>query len=105
MSVLFGSRSDTSGAAARAMLITAAAQDMGVVEASDCFAEKGNCPSNPSSGRKMAYAMLAMKAAALPVPEKIKQKDPTKFSIIGKGTRRLDTPAKVERYRASSAST
>jgi len=81
------------GAAARSMLITAAARSWGV-EASSCFTERGNVVHKPS-GRKMSYGMLAVKAAALPVPETIQLKKPEKFNIIGKATRRIDTPAKV----------
>jgi isoquinoline 1-oxidoreductase beta subunit len=77
------------GAAARAMLVQAAAAewkvDVGEVEA------KGHEVVHKPSGKKLGYGQLAAAAAALPVPaaDKIKLKDPKDFRYIGKGT----TPA------------
>jgi isoquinoline 1-oxidoreductase beta subunit len=80
------------GAAAREMLIEAAAKQWKVDPAS-CTAEKGKVVH--SSGKSLSYGKLAKKAAALPVPKDVKLKDPSKHTIIGKPMRRLDTPEKV----------
>jgi isoquinoline 1-oxidoreductase beta subunit len=48
-----------------------------------------------SSGKKLSYGQLAEKAAAMPVPENVPLKNPSDFKIIGKPTRRLDNPEKV----------
>jgi isoquinoline 1-oxidoreductase beta subunit len=80
------------GAAAREMLMAAAVQTWKVDKAS-CRAEKGKVIH--TSGRKLTYGQLAEKAAGLPVPENVKLKDPSAFKIIGKPTRRLDTPEKT----------
>jgi isoquinoline 1-oxidoreductase beta subunit len=46
-------------------------------------------------GKRASYGHLAEAAAKLPVPEKVALKDPKEFTIVGKRTKRLDTPAKV----------
>jgi isoquinoline 1-oxidoreductase beta subunit len=46
-------------------------------------------------GRKASFGELAAAAAAIPVPENPPLKDPKDFNLVGKRTRRLDTPAKV----------
>ncbi len=81
------------GAAAREMLIAAAA-DQWKVDPASCRAEKGRVVNK--SGKALAYGQLAEKAASMPVPSKVKLKDPSNFTIIGKPTPRLDTPAKVD---------
>src|SRR5262249_7193820 len=48
-----------------------------------------------ATGRRLAYGKLAEKAADLKPPRKVKLKDPKDFRIVGKPTRRLDTPDKV----------
>jgi isoquinoline 1-oxidoreductase subunit beta len=80
------------GAAAREMLIAAAAETWGVDRAS-CRAE--NSMVVHSSGKKLTYGELAEKAAKMIVPDQIALKDPSKFKIIGRPTPRLDTPVKV----------
>ncbi|MBI5583358.1 MAG: xanthine dehydrogenase family protein molybdopterin-binding subunit [Deltaproteobacteria bacterium] len=80
------------GATAREMLIAAAA-DLWGVEKSSCRAEKG-LVLHPR-GKKLSYGQLALKAATLPVPQEVRLKDPSEFKIIGRPTRRLDTPAKT----------
>jgi isoquinoline 1-oxidoreductase subunit beta len=84
------------GAAARILLIEAAARTWGVDPAS-CRAEKGEVIHGPS-GRKLAYGALADKAATLPAPpvDKIVLKDPKDFKLIGTPAKRLDTPQKVD---------
>ena len=81
------------GATARAMLIAAAAQAWNVDQAS-CKTARGTVVHTPS-GRTFAYGELAGRAAALPVPEKVTLKELSDFHIVGKPTRRLDSPAKV----------
>jgi isoquinoline 1-oxidoreductase subunit beta len=81
------------GAAARLMLIAAAARAWKVDEAS-CLAENGHV--RHSSGKALSYGELTLQAAQMPVPVKIVLKDPAHFKIVGKPTRRLDTPVKVD---------
>ena len=45
--------------------------------------------------RKLTYGSLAEAAAKLPVPADVPLKDPKQFHVIGKSTKRLDTPDKV----------
>ncbi len=80
------------GAQVREMLITAAA-DKWKVDRSTITAEDGVV--HGPGGRKATYGQLAAAASQLPVPEKIALKDPKDFTIIGKRTTRLDTPAKT----------
>jgi isoquinoline 1-oxidoreductase subunit beta len=82
------------GAAARAMLVRAAAETWGV-DPAECHAEKGEVV-HPSSDRRLAYGRLVGRAAALPVPTDAPLKDPKDFSIIGTSVRRIDTPSKVD---------
>ncbi|MDF2997597.1 MAG: aldehyde oxidase and xanthine dehydrogenase molybdopterin binding protein [Xanthobacteraceae bacterium] len=82
------------GATARTMLIAAAADEWGVAPAS-CRAEAGDVIHEPS-GRRLAYGALAEKAAGLRVPQDVPLKPASAFKLIGKSTRRIDTPAKVD---------
>jgi isoquinoline 1-oxidoreductase subunit beta len=81
------------GAAARTMLVAAAAGRWKVDPAS-CRAEKGEVVHAPS-GRRLSYGALAQAAAALPVPKEVTLKRPEDFKLIGTPAKRLDTPAKV----------
>jgi isoquinoline 1-oxidoreductase beta subunit len=80
------------GAQVREMLVSAAAARWGV-DASTLRAEKGMVIG--PKGAKFTYGALAAEAAKLPVPVKVALKDPKDFKIVGKRTKRLDTPAKV----------
>jgi len=82
-----------SGAAARMMLVTAAAQTWGVPENS-CTTDNGFV-IHQASGRKINYGGLVDKAAALPVPKTIALKDPKTFKVLGQSLPRLDIPEKV----------
>jgi isoquinoline 1-oxidoreductase beta subunit len=82
------------GAAARVMLVTAAARRW-KVDASTCRAEKGTVVHVPT-GRKLGYGRLVDAAAKLPVPENVTLKEPAQFKLIGTPHRRLDTVGKVD---------
>ena len=80
------------GAAARAMLVTAAAQRWNIDPAS-CRTESGAVFD--SSNRKLTYGQLAPDAAKLPPPAKVQLKDPKNFKLIRKPIKRLDTSVKL----------
>jgi CO/xanthine dehydrogenase Mo-binding subunit len=80
------------GAAARAMLVAAAAQQWGV-EASTLRTENGTVID--AGGRTLGYGELAEAASKLPVPTTVTLKDPRDFKLIGTPAKRLDSPAKV----------
>ena len=80
------------GAQVREMLVSAAAAQWGV-DASQLKADKG-VVTGPG-GKKATYGALAAAASKLPVPEKPALKDAKDFRIVGKRTKRLDTPAKT----------
>ena len=81
------------GAAARAMLVAAAAQRWSV-DAASCGAQRGEVVHVPT-GRRLTYGELVADAARVPVPEKPALKRPEDFKLIGTPAKRLDTPAKV----------
>jgi len=81
------------GAAAREMLVAAAAAQW-KVPASECHTEAGQVIHQ--SGKKLAYGALVPAAMKLAVPAEPTLKDPKDFRILGKRTRRLDTPAKLD---------
>ena len=76
------------GASAREMLKSAAAKRWGVPVA-ECRAEKGFVIHDPS-GRKVGYGSLAEVAAALPIPENVKFKDPADYRLLGRSVSRVD---------------
>jgi isoquinoline 1-oxidoreductase beta subunit len=80
------------GAAARMMLVQAAANEW-KVPASECTAS--NSTVKHSSGKTLTYGKLAEAAAKLELPKEIKLKDPKDWKIAGKPLLRLDTPDKV----------
>src|SRR5438876_1651440 len=82
------------GAAAREMLVTAAAEAWNVDRAT-CRAERGTVVHGPS-GRRLSYGKLAAKTAKLPVPQHAPLKDPQEFRLLGTRVARLDTPGKVD---------
>jgi isoquinoline 1-oxidoreductase beta subunit len=81
------------GASARMMLIRAAAQQWGVPE-SECRAEMSQV-IHAASGKRLNYGALADAASRFPLPEHVELKQPKDFKLIGKPTRRLDTPEKI----------
>src|SRR5580765_1942025 len=81
------------GATARMMLVDAAAAKWNV-DAASCRVEKG-VVLHAASGKRATYGSLADAAAQLTPPGNIPLKSPKTFTLIGKPTRRLDTPSKV----------
>lgn len=81
------------GATARAMLLEAAAATW-QVPADSCRAKGGEVVHGPT-GRRLAYAELADKAATLPVPENVPLKKPDEYWLVGTSAKRLDGPNKV----------
>jgi isoquinoline 1-oxidoreductase beta subunit len=82
------------GAAARALLIQAAAQQWKVDPAS-CTAADGQV-RHSGSGRKLGFGTLAGAAGKLAPPKNPPLKDPKNFTLIGKSLKRFDTPHKVD---------
>src|SRR6266446_8457189 len=82
------------GAAAREMLISAAALTWGVPR-SACAAENGSIV-HTSSKRRLSYGDLVSKAATLPIPTDAPLKQSKDYKIVGKSLARIDTPAKVK---------
>lgn len=81
------------GAMARTMLMQAAAKQWNV-DVSSCHAEKG-VVIHAASGRRATYGSLANAAARLTPPADVPLKPAKSFTLIGKPTRRLDTPSKT----------
>ncbi|MDB5040620.1 MAG: xanthine dehydrogenase family protein molybdopterin-binding subunit [Candidatus Eremiobacteraeota bacterium] len=81
------------GAAARAMLVAAAAKQWGV-EPSECTTRAGSV-YHRRSNRTATYGSLAIAASALPVPTDVPLKSPDRFTLIGKPRPRTDIPLKV----------
>ena len=81
------------GAAAREMLIAAAAKDWGV-KPSECKA-KNSVITHAASGRSTTYGKVAAEAAKMEPPKEIRLKDPKDWGVIGKSLLRLDTQPKT----------
>ena len=80
------------GAQVRMMLVSAAASKWGVAE-STLRVDNGMVIG--ANGKRATFGSLAEAASGLPVPKEVVLKDPKDFKIVGKATRRLDTPVKV----------
>ncbi|MET0519415.1 MAG: xanthine dehydrogenase family protein molybdopterin-binding subunit [Burkholderiaceae bacterium] len=80
------------GAAAREMLVAAAAETW-KIDASHLRTEHSFVIA--PGGRRISYGALVAAAAKQPVPDKPLLKSSKDFKIMGKPTRRLDTPAKL----------
>ena len=80
------------GAAARAMLVAAAAQQWNT-DVANCRTELGAVYD--TSNRKLTYGQLVGAAAKVAPPEHVQLKDPKTFKLIGKPIKRLDTPEKL----------
>jgi isoquinoline 1-oxidoreductase beta subunit len=82
------------GAAAREMLLSAAAAAWGV-DRKSCRAEIGAVIHAPT-GRRLTYGELAGPASRLPVPANVPLKDPKDFRLIGQRVPRVDTRSKAD---------
>lgn len=82
------------GATARAMLISAAAEEWGV-PASEITVEKGRI-KHVASGKESGFGALADKAAQQTPPENPRLKEPSEFKLIGTELPKLDTAAKTD---------
>jgi isoquinoline 1-oxidoreductase beta subunit len=81
------------GAAARAMLIAAAAVFWGV-RAEEIRVQKGIL-KHARSRRQATFGELAEKAAAIAPPAQVRLKDPEAFELIGRQATRVDVETKV----------
>src|SRR5664279_396893 len=81
------------GAAAREMLITTAAKRW-CVEPTACHTENSAVVQS-ATGKRIGYGALVEDAAKLPVPVAAKRKDAKDYKIVGKPTKRIDSPEKV----------
>ena len=82
------------GAAAREMLITAAALTWGVPR-SGCVAQSGSVV-HTASNRRLSYGELVAKAVTLPIPTDVPLKQSKDYKIVGQRLSRVDTPAKLK---------
>ena len=81
------------GAAARIMLVQAAANRWGVPP-EECTVANSVITHTPS-GKTLRFGEVVVDAAALTPPESVTLKDPSQWKIIGKSVQRLDTVSKV----------
>ena len=81
------------GAAARTLLVQAAAQHW-KVEPSECRVTKGII-SHAASGRSTSYGRVAALAAGLKAPTEVPLKDPKSWTLVGQPMARLDTADKT----------
>src|SRR5947209_1983996 len=81
------------GATARAMLVAAAAATWNV-DASTLRTQNGYV-IHDATKRRLSYGQLAGKASTMTPPTNVALKDPKDFKLIGRPTRRLDTPEKT----------
>src|SRR5271169_1006586 len=79
------------GAAAREMLISAAALNWGVPR-SACTAESGHI-KHAATNRSLSYGDLVEKAATLPIPTDVTLKQNKDYKLVGQRLARLDSPA------------
>lgn len=82
------------GAAAREVLIAAAAQQWSVLP-NNCRVEKGVI-YHDASNRSLSYGDIADAAAERSLPATVFLKEPEEFVLLGKPMPRLDTPEKVD---------
>ncbi|MGR8918817.1 MAG: molybdopterin cofactor-binding domain-containing protein [Gammaproteobacteria bacterium] len=82
------------GAAARAMLVAAAAARWDV--AADSLRTERSAVVEDASGRRLRYGELTAAAARLEPPAEVKLKDPSEFTLIGRSVQRLDSATKSD---------
>lgn len=80
------------GAAARQMLVAAAA-DHWKIDPAKCRTENGFVIS--PNGQRASYGSLVERASRLEPPQNVSLKNPRDFKLVGKPTKRLDTPEKT----------
>lgn len=85
----------TAGATAALMLRKAAAA-MWKIDVEQCRIDNGAVVGG-NSGQRVSFGQLAADAAKLPLPDRseVTLKNPKDFKIVGKPTKRIDTPAIV----------
>ncbi|MCW5636748.1 MAG: xanthine dehydrogenase family protein molybdopterin-binding subunit [Rubrivivax sp.] len=81
------------GASARAMLVAAAAGRWNV-PAGEIQVAAGRL-THPASSRAVSFGEVAAAAAALPLPEEVALKDPSRFRLVGRDTLRIEAAVKV----------
>ncbi|WP_321874212.1 xanthine dehydrogenase family protein molybdopterin-binding subunit [Burkholderia ubonensis] len=81
------------GAAARTMLIGAAAERWRV-RAVECSVARAVITHDPT-GRTLSFGAVASAARRQPMPAHVLLKPPSRFQLIGKPVKRVDTPAKI----------
>jgi len=81
------------GAAAREMLVAAAAQEWGV-PAAECSVSKGVI-THSASNRSTTFGKVAAAASKLEAPKEPKLKDPKQWKLIGTSPARFDIPDKT----------
>lgn len=81
------------GAAAREMLVTAAAQRWNV-PLEECDTKLGNV-IHKNTNKKLSYGKLAVAASKIEVPSSPSRKSKEKYSLVGKSIQRIDVPEKV----------
>ncbi|ABI77062.1 putative isoquinoline 1-oxidoreductase, beta subunit [Hyphomonas neptunium ATCC 15444] len=81
------------GAAARVMLVQAAANRWGVTP-EDCTVSN-SVITHTASGKTLRFGEVVSDAATLTPPESVTLKDPSEWKLIGKAVQRLDTAGKV----------
>ncbi|MDG1483627.1 MAG: molybdopterin-dependent oxidoreductase [Myxococcota bacterium] len=83
----------TAAAAARELLISAAAGQLGVPEST--LSTRDAQVVHAASGRALTYGELAADAARLPVPQEPTLKDPSQYRHVGRSHQRDDLPDKI----------
>lgn len=78
----------TAGATARLLLVTAAARQWDA-DINDLTTEKGVI-TNTRSGETISYGEVASEASSIPIPSDVPLKDPSDFTLIGKGIKNVD---------------
>jgi isoquinoline 1-oxidoreductase beta subunit len=86
------------GAAAREMLVEAAAKKW-AVPSSDCRAQMG-AVVHSGSGRKATYGELVALASSLPIPKQPRLKEAKDFRLVGTRVPRIDGPGIVTGHAA-----
>src|SRR5438477_3001073 len=81
------------GATARAMLVAAAAATWSVDPSS--LRTQNGYVIETATKRRLSYGQLAEKASTMTPPQNVTLKDPKDFKLIGRPTKRLDTPEKI----------